>query len=245
MNAARRAFTLFEVLVSIAIFLLLAGGIFASVQAAFSASNQVALSQLESERAEAFQNLLRKFFATLPPEAKVELRQRRLAGRGDVVELLAWPVPTFLRFGENANDGIALAGVPDGRGNFRISLGYFSADDPPEKRDRVLEEGTWLPLLPDVKNLTWRLAPARNPVLTDKWDTASGRPGLAELTYQTTAGAGGTYAYWIPSLQRRLTGPAVNPGAPAGGNPQDGQQPTPDDGGENPENPPQEGGSAP
>ncbi len=245
MNAPRRAFTLFEVLISIAIFLLLAGGIFASVQAAFSASNQVALSQLDSERAEAFQNLLRKFFATLPPETKVELRQRRLSGRGDVVELLAWPVPAFLRFGENANDGVALAGLPDGRGNFRVSLGYFSADDPPEKRDRVLEEGTWLPLLPDVKTLTWRLAPARNPVLTDKWDTASGRPGLAELSYQTTSGAGGTYAYWIPPLQRRLTGPAANPGAPADGGGGGGPPKPPEDGGDNAETAPEENAPAP
>lgn len=216
MIAPRRtaAFTLFEILISIAIFLLLAGGIFASVQAAFQASNQVAVSQLDAERSAALQQLMRRFFASLPAEAKVELRLRKLSGRGDVVELLAAPVPAFLRFGADAKDGIALSGLPDGRGGFRFSLGYFEADAPPEKRDRQLDEGPWLSLLGGVKEIRWRMAPARNPVFTDVWDAENGRPGVAELTLVMANGAEGTYAYWIPPLQRRTSGPGLDSSAP-------------------------------
>jgi prepilin-type N-terminal cleavage/methylation domain-containing protein len=207
-----RAFTLFEVLISIAIFLLLAGGIFASVSAAFKASTQVAAGQLDAERADAFQQLLRTFFLSLPAETKVELRLRKETGKGDVVELLAWPVPAFLQFGTNASDGIAIAGLPDGRGNFRVSLGYFHADDPPDKRDRRLEQEKWLTLLPDVSEIKWRFAPSRNPVMVEMWNAGSGRPGLAELTLKMANGDGGVFNYWIPPLQYRSSGG----GEPAG-----------------------------
>jgi hypothetical protein len=213
---------------------MLATGIFAAVKAAFTATSQVATAQLDSERREAFQQLLRRFFLSLPPEAKVELRLRKQSGRGDVVELLAWPVPPFLRFGTDSSDGIAITGLPDGRGNFRLSLGYFRADDPPEKRDLALEDAHWLTLLPDVKEIRWRFAPARNPVLVDSWNGGSGRPGIAELTLNMADGTDGTYSYWIPPLQRRSSGggedsnqppPAA---APAGENP-GGQAPPAED----------------
>ncbi len=208
-----KGFTLFEVLTSIAIFMLLAGGIFASVRAAFTASVQVASAQLDSERADALQQLLRRFFQSLPADAKVELRLRKQAGRGDVVELLAWPVPPFLRFGADAKDGMAITGLPDGRGNFRLSLGYFRAEDPPEKRDLQLEAAKWLTLLPDVREIRWRFAPTRNPVFADSWNAGSGRPGLAELTLAMADGSGGTYDYWIPPLQRRSSGGNEDAGA--------------------------------
>ncbi|MDD5200374.1 MAG: prepilin-type N-terminal cleavage/methylation domain-containing protein [Terrimicrobiaceae bacterium] len=224
-----RGFTLFEVLISIAIFMLLAGGIFAAVRAAFTASAEIATAQLDSERGNAFQQFLRKFFQSLPADAKIELRLRKQAGRGDVVELLAWPMPPFLRFGTNSGDGMAISAMPDGRGNFRIALGYFRADDPPDTRDRRLEETQWLPLLPNVSTVHWRFAPERNPVFSDTWNAGNARPGIAELTLRMTNGSESTFAYWIPPLQRRSTG-APDDGntapQPPGGEPAAGPPPT-------------------
>jgi hypothetical protein len=217
-------FTLFEVLIAIGIFMLLVGGIFASVRAAFVTSAQVASRQLESERSDAFQQLLRKFFAALPADAKTELRLRNLSGRGDVVELLVWPAPPFLRFGSDPGDGVAISGLPDGRGNFRISLGYFRADDSPEDRDKRLQEGKWLPLMPDVAEMRWRMAPMRNPVMAETWTAGNGRPGIAELTLRMATGDSGTYSYWVPPLQHRSFG---------GGD--EGAPPTPDEGSPGPQ----------
>lgn len=211
------AFTLFEVLIAMTIFFLLAGGIFASVRSAFVASAEVASSQLDAERANAFQALMRKMFTALPADAKVETRVRREAGRGDVVELLVWPAPTFLRFGSGTGDGAAISARPDGRGQFRLSLASFRTEDSPDDRDRGLAKTTWLPLLPDVGQVRWRFAPARNPVLADAWNAGSGRPGLAELTLRMPGGTDEISTYWIPPLQRRSIG-----GVDAGG----GQGPT-------------------
>jgi type II secretory pathway pseudopilin PulG len=200
----RGGFTLFEVLVSIAIFMLLAGGIFASVRAAFIASTQVVSDQLDSERLDSFQQFLRKLFLSLPADARVELKLRQQPGLGDVVEVRLWPVPGFLQFGTNSSDGAAVSAQPDGKGGFRVMLGYFRADDSPDQREARLEkDSAWLMLLPGVKQIRWRFAPARNPVFSETWNEPSGRPGLAELTLEMNGGATSVSQFWIPPLQRR------------------------------------------
>jgi prepilin-type N-terminal cleavage/methylation domain-containing protein len=219
-----RAFTLFEVLVAIAIFVLLAGGIFASVRAAFMASAQVVSSQLDTERLEAFQQFLRKVFVSLPSDTRVELKLRQIPELGDVIELRLWPAPGFLRFGTDPGDGVALSAQPDGRGGFRMMLGYFLAKDNADERDERLRKAQWLMLLPGVEQLRWRFAPARNPVFEEKWSEQSGRPGLAELTLQMKDGTESVFQFWIPPLQRRVSTPTETTN-PQGGSPppQDGE----------------------
>ena len=210
------AFTLFEVLVAIAIFMLLAGGIFAAVQAAFAASAQVVTTQLATERLDAFQQFLRRLFVSLPSDAKVELKLRQVAA-GDVVEVRIWPVPAFLQFGANPGDGAALSAQPDGRGGFRMMLGYFRAKDTADERQEHLEKANWLLLLPDIRQLKWRFAPSRNPVFEDAWNEASERPGIAELSLSMKDGGEYTFLDWIPQLQRRSTVIAPENNAPPQG----------------------------
>lgn len=214
----RAAFTLFEVLIAIAIFVLLAGGIFSSVRAAFIASAQVVDNQLDGERFTAFQQFLRKMFVSLPPDARVELRQREMAGLGDVVELRVWPAPEFLRFGRDPGDGAAISAQPDGRGGFRMMLGFFRAKDNADEREEWLRRTQWLTLLPGIEQLRWRFAPTRNPVFEEKWTEQSGRPGLVELTLKMENGGETVSQFWVPPLQRRISAPTeVNqqgPGQP-------------------------------
>jgi prepilin-type N-terminal cleavage/methylation domain-containing protein len=227
-------FTLFEVLISIAIFLLLAGGIFAAVSAAFTGSTQVVTSQLETERFEAFQQFVRKLYISLPADATIELRQRKTGDRGDVVEVLIWPVAGFAQFGVDAKDGLALSAIPDGAGGFKMSIGYFRSEDTPQEREDDIQRTSWLPLLPDVKQIRWRFAPARNPVFVDTWHSENGRPGIAELSLTMKDGGSSVSDYWIPQLQRR-TSMAAPDAAPQSA-PQPGAQdqsgaPTMQDGG--------------
>lgn len=226
-------FSLFEVLIALAIFFLLATGIFTAVRTAFTASNQVAVSQLDAERMTAFQALLRKVFGELPPEAKMEMRVRQEAGRGDVVDLLIWPAPPFLHFASSTGDGAIISAQPDGRGRYRISLASYRADLPPDERDRVLANAQWLPLLPDVSQMRWKFAPNRNPVLTDTWNAGSGRPGLVELTLAMGSGDEIVSAYWVPPLQRRSSGGSFAP---------EGNAPSPSPNGGDAGGPPTEGG---
>jgi prepilin-type N-terminal cleavage/methylation domain-containing protein len=198
-------FTLFEVLISIAIFLLLAGGIFAAVSAAFTGSSQVVTSQLDTERFDAFQQFVRKLYFSLPADATIELRQRKTGDRGDVVEVLIWPVAGFAQFGVDAKDGLALSAIPDGAGGFKMSIGYFRSEDTPQEREDDIQRTDWLTLLPNVKEIRWRFAPARNPVFVDTWHSENGRPGIAELSLTMKDGGSSVSDYWIPQLQRRTS----------------------------------------
>jgi prepilin-type N-terminal cleavage/methylation domain len=228
---SRRGFTLVEIVVSIAIFVLLVGGIFTAVQAAFTTSNVIVETQLQAERFNAFQQFLRRLFVSLPANASVELRIRQSTGRGDVIELLLWPMPEHLRFGSIEGDGLALSAVPDGRGRFTFSIGYFRTIDPPEVRDAALANTNWLPLLPDVARARWRFADARNPILSETWTESSGRPGLAELELEMADGTHATFDFWIPPLERRgFSGaPIASPGGPPGGNDGDDSDDVQDD----------------
>jgi|GEM_PF-874669 len=198
-------FTLFEVLIAIAIFLLLAGGIFAAVSAAFAGSAQVVTSQLDSERFDAFQQFVRKLYTSLPADATIELRQRKAGDRGDVVEVLIWPVAGFAQFGVDSKDGLALSALPDGAGGFKMSIGYFRSEDTPQEREDDIQRTDWLTLLPNVKEIRWRFAPARNPVFVDTWHSENGRPGIAELSLTMKDGGSTVSDYWIPQLQRHTT----------------------------------------
>lgn len=196
-----RAFTLVEVLVAIAIFILLAGGIFATVQTGFTASSEVAEAQLHSERFRAFQQFLRRLFLSLPPDATLELRIRKDAARGDFIELLIEPVPGSVRFGPSPGDGMALTAVPDGKGRFTFSMAYFETDNVNLDPDSALENADWMPLLPDVTTARWKFADARNPILSETWQSNSGRPGLAELELELLDGTTSVFDFWIPPVK--------------------------------------------
>jgi hypothetical protein len=205
------------------------------VQAAFTSSAQIAGSQLDSERLDAFTQLVRRLFVSLPADAKVEMRVRKQSGRGDVVEVLAWPAPNFLHFGAESGDGVALSAQPDGRGGYRVALGWFAAKDSPDERDRKLEKADFLTLLPGVKEVHWKFAPQRSALLDDKWPAGSGRPGLAELTLVLPPDRSVTSDFWIPPLQRRSFGGGADnesqaPQVQTPPQQQDGA-PAPDDGG--------------
>lgn len=230
---SRRGFTLVEILVSIAIFALLVGGIFTAVQAAFTTSNVVVETQLQTERFTAFQQFLRRLFVSLPANAAMELRIRQSVGRGDVIELLMWPMPEHMRFGSIEGDGLALSAVPDGRGRFSFSISYFRTSDPPEVRDTALANANWLPLLPDVARARWRFADARNPILSETWTQSSGRPGLAELELEMGDGTEATFDFWIPPLESRglMGGPVVPSGSSPDGADGDDEADDPGDNG--------------
>ena len=65
------AFTLFEMIVVIMIFVLMAGGIYATVSAAVQASATLSEENLRSQRLNAFAGLLRRTFHNLPATAKI------------------------------------------------------------------------------------------------------------------------------------------------------------------------------
>ncbi len=225
---SHRGFTLIEVLVSVAIFIMLAGGIFSAVSVATTASTEVATAQLETARMDAFQRFLRTVFLNLPPEGALDLRVRQIAGRGDVVELLLWPAPEIADFGAagQRSDGLAVAAQPDGNGAFTISVANFDASEDPARRDAQLTETQWLPILPEIRMLRWRFGQANGTPLVETWNEQQGRPVMIDLELTRLDGSVLPLAFWLPPVgegggQPGAASPTTAPpsdGAPDSGN---------------------------
>ncbi len=201
-EAGDRGFTLVEVLVSVAIFIMLAGGIFTAVSVAVTASSEVSTAQLETARRDAFQRFVRVLFLNLPADAKLDLRIRQAAGRGDIVELLLWPAPEIADFGGpgQRSDGLALAARPDGDGAFTISVANFDASEDEVRRDAWLEETDWLPILPEVRTLRWRFGQANGTPLVETWKPDQGRPSMIDLELTRLDGSVLPLQFWLPPI---------------------------------------------
>lgn len=201
--ATRRGFTLLEVLMAMGIFFLLAGGIFAVVSATNRVTNDVVQVQLETKRFDAFQRFLRTFFTNLPAGATLDLRVRNWpGGLGSGVELLISPAPPILPTVDGADDnlGVAIGGVPDGAGFLRVSLARFSTEEGEAERDRQLDQAEWVPLIGDIRRIRWRFAAPNDTAMSETWDAALGRPGLAELSVESSDGTVTVLAFWIPQV---------------------------------------------
>ncbi len=216
-------FTLIEVLVSVAIFIMLAGGIFSAVQVAVTASSEVSTAQLATARTDAFQRFVRVLFLNLPPDASLDLRIRQEAGRGDVVEMLLWPAPEIADFGGpgQRSDGLALAARPDGDGAFTISVANFDSSEDDARRDARLAESDWLPILPEVRTLRWRFGQANGTPLVETWKPEQGRPSMIDLELTRLDGSVLPLQFWLPPIaaDANAAGPGQNggDGANAGG----------------------------
>ncbi len=210
--AGARAFTLIEVLVSVAIFIMLAGGIFSAVSVAVTASADVSEAQLATARMDAFQRFVRVMFLNLPADASIDLRIRQEAGKGAVVEMLVWPAPEIADFGGAGarSDGLALAARPDGAGAFTICLANFDAsEEDTARRDAELESLTWLPILPEVRTLRWRFGEANGTPLVETWKPEQGRPSMVDLELTRLDGSVLPLQFWLPPIADDEGGPGA------------------------------------
>ena len=197
----KRGFTLLEVLISVAIFLLIAGGIFEAVSVSMSASNHISIARLDSERLDSFQRFTRLLFSNLPQDTKFDLRIRQTRG-GDMVELLLSPVPGMAELSRNALEtgGLSIGAIPDQAGTYNLSFANFDSEASANDRDKQLDQAQWLPALPGVKSIRWRFAPPDRPGLEEIWTAEKGRPVLADLELSMNDGSKEHFQFLIPSV---------------------------------------------
>ena len=198
----RNGFTLLEVLLSTAIFVLLAGGIFTAVSVSLTASSAVTLARWDSERLDAMQRLLQKLFSSTPANSRFELRVRSVAGK-TTPELLLSEAPAWAAFTRASGErGIAICSLPEAGGSTVLSVANFNSEESTDRRDAKLQEAAWMKLLPNVRGVRWRFAKADSTGgLQETWEAGEGRPAMVNLEFQMTDGSSHSWFFDVPRLQ--------------------------------------------
>jgi prepilin-type N-terminal cleavage/methylation domain-containing protein len=219
MKKTESAFTLFEMVVVVAIFVLLAGGIYATVNAAVRATATLTEENLQIQRVNAFVSLLRRTFHNLPANAVFSGGIREEGGDG-FAEITLRDAPGVFAWGMGGpSAATALLSARKRLGGGReISLMLLPGSLGEMERRDALERGAWLRLLPDLREVQWRFFDEQQQDWVDEWPEGN-RPPLVELNLQLLGEEiPRKFVFWLPPVQE------VDFAAPPGG-PQDPEAP--------------------
>ena len=202
MRTTARGFTLFEMVVVVAIFVLLAGGIYATVNAAVRATATLTEENLQIQRLNAFVALVRRTFHNLPANARFSGGVRSDAGDGfpeitfrDAPGVFAWGMG-----GPSAATAL-LAARPRLGGGRELSLMLLPGSLSEMERRDALERGVWLRLLPDLREVKWRFYSEEQQDWLDEWLEGE-RPPLVELNLQLLGEeVPRRFIFWLPPVK--------------------------------------------
>ena len=210
MRRTTRGFTLFEMVVVLAIFVLLAGGIYATVNAAVRATATLTEENLQIQRLNAFVSLVRRTFHNLPANARFAGGVRAEGGDGfpeitlrDAPGVFAWGMG-----GPSAGTAL-LTARPRLGGGRELSLMLLPGSLGEMERRDALERGAWLRLLPDLREVKWRFYNAEQQEWLEEWLEGE-RPPLVELSLQLLGEeVPRQFIFWLPPVKEMaLTEPA-------------------------------------
>jgi prepilin-type N-terminal cleavage/methylation domain-containing protein len=206
-------FTLFEVMMAIAIFVILVGGIYMAVSSAISASVHLGSVQMEARQQTSFVRFLRDGFLNLPAGAKISLLTRDMGQRGRMVELVIERASGAFETGvlETQGSGVVLAVIPDGKGASTFSMQRFVSGLSEKERDQNLEAGSWLRVLEEVRTVRWRFWDKQEQKFIETWDRGDERPELVELTYSTSSEGEMTSVFRLPVIVKSSAGNQSSP----------------------------------
>ncbi len=221
-QAARRGrgrahgFTLLEMMVALAAFVLLMGGIFAIANSTMELGNDLAVAQDRSRIRLNFIEFLRRSFRTLPGDAELRLVVQARGG-------------TYLPTVNVVNGGTSF--TPGGALPPETSVELFAEERPggylrvgvrllDSSQTNALRTGQQvrysrnqevLPLLDNVSRFEWRFYDGASNRWENNWKDPR-RPLLAEMSLGLDDGFETRAVFWIPPVIRSST--AVQPAAP-------------------------------
>ncbi len=190
-----KGFTLFEVLISVSIFLLISGAIFMAVTAGVRTTATLTQHRLHSERLETLLSFLRNVFTNLPPCAEVSFRVRKINNGESVDELNFRKAPGVFLWMNGNSAVISILTSASGSGTLAIK----SYPDSLSEDEFLLQKTGWIRLLDGIERVRWRFFDVSSNSFLEEWNF--GRPRLVEMTLWITEEDPVTAQFWIPEVQ--------------------------------------------
>ena len=215
LSASRAAFTLFEVILALAILGILTGAVYSITFSALETSKATLAEQASGRRLEAFLRVTRDAFLGLPREGKVQLRFSRSASGAPVPEVIFEEAVGVFGIPSLGGGSLILAARPQADGTRTMSMLRIPKGVQGIELDRLTSKGAWIPLLPRVERVKWSFF--ADGQWRDEWQPESGRPLAARLQmeYLDMAGSKISADFWIPPLAAQAAGNAQPTPAPA------------------------------
>ena len=210
---ATNGFTLLEMMITLAVFVLLAAAVFGLMSGVFQSTSTLQDNQNRRDQITALNFYLRKNLGEMPAASYVISYQR---GDGEGL------VQNGIVFGTK-NQATAIDAKVQGNGYYTLrvtSLANVVANGQPQDARTTLQQLVttddptlaWTPLIQDVKTLDWKFLDFNATVWVELWSSTT-KPNLMEFSMQTAGDLQpSTMDFWLPKIQAASVGVSPQPG---------------------------------
>jgi prepilin-type N-terminal cleavage/methylation domain-containing protein len=197
-----RGFTLLEMMITLAIFILLAAAVFGLMTGVLQSTSTLEDNQGRRDEIAALNAFVKNKLYGMPAAATVASYQR---GDGEGL------VQNGIIFG-TANLARAIDAKVQANGYYALRVAtYTTTAGPNEPQDarQVLQQAattddptmTWTPLMTDIKTLDWKFLDFNTTVWVELWSTTA-KPNLVEFSMQPAGELEPTTMdFWLPNIQ--------------------------------------------
>jgi prepilin-type N-terminal cleavage/methylation domain-containing protein len=217
----KSGFTLLEMMITLAIFVLLVAAVFTLMTGTLESANTLTDDQNRKDESGALNAYLKKRLSELPVDSTIVSYQR---GDGEGL------VQNGVLFGTSYFATAFDAGIqPNGYYTLRIatfSTGASSATDGPavDARTSLLQLVTtndptlvWISLMTDIKTIDWKFLDFNQTEWVELWSSGT-KPNLAEFSMQPAGDLQTTTMdFWLPKIDRVTLGAQQGGGTSGGG----------------------------
>jgi len=211
-KGGRGGFTLLEITLSLAVLMMLIGGIYQVASAAFQVSGKVTEKGQQEMHIAAFFGLLRQNFGSMPGNAKIVMElENSVSDYGTEIELTDFPL-AFAWGGVTAgSEKVLIVSEKDPLGGIQVRIRYLNEEEAESHDNGNLgaDEGESIVLIAGIRKMWWRFynsdpnaAPTGDP--EEAWmleweETETKRPSLVELNIEFFSLKDPLRAvFWIP-----------------------------------------------
>ncbi len=199
---SKAGFTLFEVIMALMILGLISGAVYSISSAALETTKATFAAQSGVRRLEAFLEVTRDAFLSLPADAAVSLRMVKSQSGAPIPEVVFEEATGVFGMPSLGGGSLILAARPKADGTRTFSILLVPGNVQGIEADRFMSQGAWIPLLPKVERVRWSFFNAGE--WKEEWPQGTGRPQAVRLQFEylELPGSPIDVHFWIPPLAR-------------------------------------------